>query len=127
MSNSNNQKMRRNAASPSTRQGPLRATQQFALVGGSPSRKQHQVVSRQTPTSSPTSKSSRHTKARSHSETGFVSERRSPTPNYKGWYNNINNSIISLSHIMHANTLSPMSSEYKMSHFVATLPYLWAL
>jgi len=80
MSNNNNQKVRRNVVSPSIRQGPLRATQQFALVGGtgSPARKH---ISK-THTSSPTSKSqaAKTVKARSHSETGFVSERRSPTP-----------------------------------------------
>lgn len=78
-------KIRRNASpSTGTRQGPLRATQQFGLQSlinqSSPSRK---PISRRTPTPSSSSKN-RQAKARSHSETGFVSDRRSPTSAQKG-------------------------------------------
>ena len=93
-SSSNNQKSKRNTTSPSSasancstsvRQGPLRATQQFALVNGSPSRKH--VSGPGLVVSSPTSKANKSTKTtRSHSETAFVCDRRSPTasPVYKG-------------------------------------------
>ena len=96
MSNSSNQKVKRNTASPSSssgngptsvRQGPLRATQQFALVNGSPSRKHAAAQGHTAVIPSPTSKVTKSTKTtRSHSETAFVCDRRSPTasPVYKG-------------------------------------------
>lgn len=72
--NQNNQRLRRNG-SPSTKQGPIRATQQFAFT--SPSR----GLVRASPTSSPVSKENKN-RIRPLSETSILSNgggRRSPS------------------------------------------------
>ena len=69
---SSSQKLRRNA-SPSTKQGPIRATRQFGLA--SPSRNQ----SRTSPSASPGPKDGTKIRHRPLSETCILLERRSPS------------------------------------------------
>jgi hypothetical protein len=83
MSNNSTQRVRRNASPASSKQGPMKATLQFSLMQGSPTRTNGRKSS---PSSSPTpSRGSDRVKSRRSPDNRTSPERRSPSsPGIKG-------------------------------------------